>query len=165
MIFLFFGCSSFSFSSLPEGSLLQVWNGDAAPETITGSVFFPDLRQFGHFAWRNDLNGVSGERCSFHLHDCVENPLSAWGATAIVRDENGDIVASEVVQSNGEFSVAVPTGIALRTSFQMKHCSKEFCFSFADLDNKTYEMLHPEEIVLAPGEGHVLEGLLFHPQE
>jgi hypothetical protein len=110
------------------------------------------------------MEGDAGERCSFALDDCLENPLGAWGIEVEARDEYGHVRGEGRVRNDGTFSVTVPPGVSLDINFRLRYCTSETCFLFSDA-GKIYGLSHPEKkIVASQKEGIALAPMLFQEE-
>ncbi len=133
---------------------------------IEGFVFYNDLRQFGHFAWRDDWAGEEGVQCSFHLHDCTSNYLGAWGIQAEAY-RAGRTIATDRVKSSGHFQLQVPENDAYAIRFLLRYCPGDICFSFQTEKKVLYQLWHPHATLENPihlGQGgRQLPAVLFQP--
>ena len=143
MIFLWLAC----LTDLPTESGILFRHADSEQMieegVIEGFLFYNDLRQFGHFSWRSDPDGEMGQRCSFHVQDCTQNYLGAWGFQ-VEAYQNNRVVASARVKSNGHYRLRVPTNDAYAVRFLLRYCPEDLCFSFQTDRAILYQLWHPQ---------------------
>ena len=140
MMFLCWACSPIVLDAYPPATIIEGDMIETSPLQIVGSVFYPDLRDLGHFSWHADPFGEQGVRCSF-VDGCVENPLGAWGIEVLARSGSEEI--SSYVQQDGSFRIDVEEQGEWDIRFLLRYCTEETCFHFVE-ENVVYGLSHPE---------------------
>ena len=146
-----------------KGILINEESSIAKDFSIEGHLFYPDLRELGHFSWRRDVEGNHGFRCSYAKDDCMENPLGAWGVEAQALDSLGRKVSSSHVRHDGSYTLFVGDDGEYRVVFFLSHCTEDVCFAF-EHERGVYALAHPIEPIIEQGEGISLPPLLFQPE-
>ena len=159
MIF-WIACSPMTYQ---KGTLLNEDSFVVQESSIEGHLYYPDLRELGHFSWRRDVDGNHGFRCSYARDGCIENPLGAWGVEVQALNSNADVVASSHVRHDGSYSLSVRSDDEYRVVFFLSHCTDDVCFAF-EHGKKTYALEHPIRPIIDQGQGTSLPALLFQPE-
>jgi hypothetical protein len=133
--------------------------------TISGALFYNDLRKVGHFDWRDDTEGNPGGEVAYSsttdhrnylgaldvVADFYEVDSTGWGSDCTKEEYLG----STTVGASGEFSKSFDisddcsrdgnSNPDITVRFRLRFCNSTVrCFSVVDAGDDTYVLWHPD---------------------